>query len=205
MAFVPFANTCQVNIRGRLDGQQCENTMYFESVGGALTPTLLQLIAEDVMANWISELQPLKSSTCTFTEVFAFDLSTEGSFGFTAIPGAPVSGEAGAPPLPNNVSLAVSFRSAFRGRSGRGRNYWYGLVEDQFAGNNATTAIQTAILAGYDTLVGSALTNGFVHVVASRFTNNAPRLVGAIFPVQAITITDSTLDSQRRRLPGRGR
>lgn len=204
MPFVPFANTAQVNVRGRLDGQRCENTLYFTAVDGPFTPSLLANLAETIKDTWAAELQPLKSSTCTMVEVFAFDLSTEGSFGYTAVPTTPISGEAGAAPLPNNVSLAVSFRSAFRGRSGRGRNYWYGLVEDQFAGNNATGAIQTAILAGYDTLFAAALGEGYVHVVASRFHDNLPRAVGVTFPVNAVVITDSVLDSQRRRLPGRG-
>jgi len=41
-------------------------------------------------------------------------------------------------------------------------------------------------------------------VVVSRFHDNAPRTAGVVSFINAATVVDATVDSQRRRLPGRG-
>jgi hypothetical protein len=47
---------------------------------------------------------------------------------------------------------------------------------------------------------------GYVWVIVSYITDNAPRVGGPVyFEVNDILIVDDVIDSQRRRLPGRGR
>jgi len=115
--------------------------------------------------------------------------------------------------FPGNVTMAVSFRTSAAGRSGRGRNYIAGLV-DLRDGNSLLDDVYAGQLvdawSGLRTL-GSE--DGWAQVVVSRYSGYTivdgkkvptPRAEGITNEVNTILLTDRTLDSQRRRLPGRG-
>jgi hypothetical protein len=103
--------------------------------------------------------------------------------------------------------MAVSFRSALSGRSFRGRNYIPCLTNSQVTGNLIDVSWQGDIINAYAELLfgGGALPAGWVWVVVSRFTNNLPRVTGIFSEVFSVLVTDTIVDSQRRRLPGRGK
>jgi hypothetical protein len=58
--------------------------------------------------------------------------------------------------------------------------------------------------AFYNGLIGGADIDPWVWVVASRITNGAPRVTGLSQPVTSWLVVDLAVDSQRRRLNGRG-
>ena len=94
------------------------------------------------------------------------------------------------------------------GRSGRGRVYFPIWNENMLAGASAVGAavsgtIITQLIA-FQSAVESALTPAKL-VVISTETLKAPRPTGVTFPITGWAATDQVVDSQRRRLPGRGR
>jgi hypothetical protein len=123
----------------------------------------------------------------------------------------PAFGDLNDAPLPNNVTLTVSFRTANRGRSFRGRNYVVGLGETQVAGNTVAPSVITAFDGIYSQLLASPVAAIATWVVVSRFSGvdpvtkePIPRVTGIATPITSVTVVDNVVDSQRRRLPKRG-
>lgn len=204
MAFVPVANAVLAEIRYTFDGQEVENTLWFWS-GQAPTIEQLQLLGSDLLAWWAQWMRPLLSDQLVLREAYLTDQSSANGFSATVTPSGFVTGEKPQPAMPANVSLAVSFRTNQRGRSFRGRNYVIGLCEDQVVLNNIVPTVANEFGGAYQQLFGVANDNGYIWVVCSRFANGAAREIGVVTPVSAVIVADGTIDSQRRRLPGRGR
>lgn len=203
MAFIPVPNTAMVELLYTWDGQQCENTMYFE---GAAPWTDAQLTTLADMMNdwWIAELQTPTSNTVTFRGTKATSLESDTAPSVELAPPTLILGANNNPSLPNNVSIAIKFGTAGRGRSARGRNYIVGLTEEKVTGNQLDAAAAAIISDAYNSLRDLEPPNSSQQVVVSRFTGGAPRTTGVTFPVTSATFTDLVIDSQRRRLPGRG-
>lgn len=203
MAFIPVANVAQANIRQTLNGERIENTLYFRAPA-AWSAGSLAALASGVAAWWTTGPRAVLSDDLVLREVYVVDLTTanSGTYTHTVVndPGGPISGEA----LPNNCALCVSFRTANRGRSFRGRNYVAGINEGDVTGNVVAQATANGILAGYQGLMTYFSEAGLDWVVVSRYANGQPRAAGVATPVNAVTLVDRYIDSQRRRLPGRG-
>jgi hypothetical protein len=139
-------------------------------------------------------------------EVYLTDLSSQTAPTVTVVPGTNVLGSGTADPLPNNVALCVSFRTEGRGRSARGRNYISGHAETSLSGNTFNATVSNGIRDAYEELLdATTYTGSWTWVVLSRFEDGVARAAGLVQPVTAVVLTDTTVDSQRRRLPGRGR
>lgn len=205
MVFIPTPDVASVQLRYTQSGQMTENTLYFQR-SGAITPTLLEELAEAVFDWWVANLQAVQGAHVTLREVYAVDLTSATSPTATYAETPNPAGSYTGTPLPNNVTLAVSFRTVGRGRSSRGRNYAVGLTETALSstlGQTVQSTYATALVDGYRALA-AAIPAGWSHVIVSFWEDGVARSEGLPIPVTSILITDFTIDSQRRRLPGRG-
>jgi hypothetical protein len=192
-----------VELRYLWDGQRCENTVYFQRDLG-WDVLSLQGLGEAIRDWWKTSMAPNVSSAVALREVYCTDLSTDVGPAIGVATELPASGELLSPSMPNNVSITVSFRTSNRGRSSRGRNYALGLVEAEVVNNEVDLTRTNLIVAAYVELIALALTLDATWVVASRFADNAPRVSGETFLIREVLVVDRVIDSQRRRLPGRG-
>lgn len=204
MAFIPVADTVQLELFQRLHGQRIENVTYWQKVGGYGFGDATELWNAALLW-WTTDLAPQLSSDITLIGGKITDLSSASGFSldFTA-PTPNPAGVIGVGALPGNVALCVSLRSAGRGRSSRGRNFVAGLPESKVVGNTVDTATVAGIEGAYGALRDTGMSTGWTMVVASRFANKLPRTAGATFEVLTVRIVDPYVDSQRRRLTGRG-
>ncbi len=100
--------------------------------------------------------------------------------------------------LPANDTIAVSWRTGKAGRAQRGRFYAMGVPEEDVGGGDTiTSAAQIAFAVLAQDLLTRLAAAGLKLVIFHR-------LLGTYTPIISV-IVDSLLDSQRRRLPGRGR
>lgn len=204
MAFVPVPNVAMVEIRGSVDSQDVENTLYFEKAGTIVDGDLANIAGNT--RTWVTDewLQAV-GSAWQGRELVVTDLTTATS-GQVSVS---LSGETGVIEeaiMPNNVTACVSFRTAFRGRSFRGRNYMPAIPISAVTGlNELTTGYMNNVANRYANLIANPILPSWSWVVVSRFTNNAPRTSGIGTPVVSVIFADNTVDSMRRRLPGRGR
>lgn len=212
MAFVPVANTVEVELRMLLDLQKIENTLYFTHAT-TFNISDLEVLSLDVVSWWTTRVAPIVPIDLTLVEVVVTDLTSATSPQWTTAPVPPVPGVLTSAVLPNNVSLAVSFRTANRGRSFRGRNYIPCLHEGQVEGNTVSTPVVQDWLEVYNAIptdiAGPA--TSWTWCVVSRFSGTdtdgkpLPRTAGVVTPITGAVVVDPTVDSMRRRLPGRGR
>lgn len=205
MAFVPVSGAVMAEIRMSLDSQLIENTLYFRSRAEAIDPTLTGL-GNALLLWWTTSYRVKLPDSVTLREIYLTDLNSATGPTHTAPAPAPApAGLAATPVMPNNVTIAVSFRTGLRGRSYRGRNYFGALGEGQISSNTLDGATQAGIIAAYNALLTGDVADDWEWGVVSRFSGGVPRAAGVFTPVTAVLITDSIVDSQRRRLPGRGR
>jgi|SRR5690242_1658735 len=97
-----------------------------------------------------------------------------------------------------NVTLATSLRAGLAGRAYRGRYYVPGVIEaDVNPNDTAISGIVTTLAVAATNLIGPALPAGFTLVIFHRFDN--------LFSTIVSYVVENLIDSQRRRLAGRGR
>lgn len=195
--------TLKVELFQRLDNQNIENVMSFRHNTGWDEPTANGFLV-DLVEWWGSEMAVIISDRLTLVGLKGTDISSSNGFTTEYQPVTPVPGLVNADPLPNNNALVISFRTAFRGRSYRGRNYIAGIPESSTTLSSASGAFVTGLLTAYNALTAVAAANDCEHVVVSLYENGAERATGIATPVTAYVIVDAVIDSQRRRSPGRG-
>lgn len=204
MPFVAAPNCLEVQFRYTYAGERTMNRIHV-NVGTAPSFAGAAAVASLCADWWTTNVPPLVATTLALREVYVKSLHAASAPEATVTAGLPEAGTNVSPPLPNNVSLAVSLRSTFTGRSARGRWFWQGLCEDQVDGNVVTNGAIAGIDAALTNLLGVFNTAELPWVIISYRTNNAPRVGGPVYTdVTTIAVVDSVVDSQRRRLPGRG-
>lgn len=213
MSFVPVANCAAVDVIFDLDGQTVENTLYFTFPS---TPSLLELqqLIDEVNSTIRGNIMPLLSSVLTLLRVIGTLIDVADGLTSVSTVSLPLAGGSASESAPSNVAACISLRTNNSGRSFRGRNYIPGIPNDQVALNTMLTGFTNSISAGYAQLRTNVAGIGWTHVIVSRFSGftivggrkvPTPRVTGIATPVSAAFFVDETVDSQRRRLPGRGR
>lgn len=112
-------------------------------------------------------------------------------------------GNGGTATMPFNVTVCLSLRTQLSGRGGRGRLYQCGIPNLAVTGNRVTTTYATALVNAYVTLQASLLALGVQWCVGSLVSGGVPRESVLLTPISAFR-ADNVIDTQRRRLPGRG-
>lgn len=210
MPFVPVPNTLLCELRMTTDLQKVENTLWFE-VGGPPSASDMNDLGDALITWWNSFYAPLTWTGVQLREVVVTDMSSATAGQVTRIPAGAALGDVSDDPLPTSISLTVSFRTANRGRSFRGRNYIVGMTEGQTIGANQVNGTVVADwIAAYEALIGVGSIISATWVVVSRFSgidgdgDPIPRVTGVTTPVETVVIVDDNVDHQRRRGAGRG-
>jgi hypothetical protein len=159
-----------------------------------------------LFTNWESaHAAPGRNNQTELIKVIVTDLTTQFGLQVTNDIVPPIVGGQTGQAGPNNVTLAVSWRSDVRGRNFRGRTFHIGMEEDQYSGNSAVAATLTNLLSMYGFLLTAvnAVTGQHLVVLSRRLGGN-PRPAGVGTNITHISI-NHVMDSQRRRLPEHGR
>lgn len=203
MPFVASPNLVEVEIRAVSDGQHIENRITVDVLTDP-TPEILDTLATAVW-NWCDDSYSLQlPDTVAIEAVVATDLSQIDGFQVTVGP-APLPGAVGGGSLPLNATLCFSLRTTSRGRSARGRLYILALPATQVTQNTVGSTYTTNVVTILEGLKDAIEALGYSWVVASYISEGAPRPGGPVYyAINNIIVVDRTVDSQRRRLPGRG-
>lgn len=209
MPFVPVPNTALIEIQMSMDGQQVENTLYVSK----LTPfevTDLEELALTVVTWWQEECIPLYPNTIFLSAIKLTSLESETAPVWEEPVNTLNNGTMTGASLPNNNCFTITILTSARGRNNRGRNYITGLVESVVTNNAINGTHITNWLGAYNDLKARIdLLNRFL-VVVSRYSGTdangkpIPREEGIATIVTGFRVFDDIIDSQRRRLPGRG-
>jgi len=204
MARPPTENTAEVTMTFLWDGQYCINKHHFKNDAGWDEGSLNNL-GTAVREWWDTELRAGTPNVISLVEIEVVDLTEGSGLGITVQTGLPLVGGSGEAALPNNCTLAIKKGTGLIGRSFRGRTYHIGLKEPDVTLNQVSAGQAAFYRDAYDALrqpLGIAIPVNMC--VLSETSGGVQRSAGICTEVTGIGV-DPVLDSQRRRLPGRGR
>lgn len=207
MPYVPVPGTVLCEIVQQLDSQLFENTVYFHKAGAWATPDMVAL-ADSLITWWTDQYRLPISSAVQLMSVDVTDLTTATSGAISQAPTIGTFGSDSRTSSPANVAPCISFHTAKRGRSFRGRNYITGICEADITINTVIGSVISALTVSFNELLDVGITNGAEWVVVSRFSGvepgtgkPIPRAEGISTPILSASFTDNIVDSQRGRLP----
>lgn len=193
MAFQNCPNICEVVYHSTVNAREVANVTHAYKATG-WTAGGVQTLAENMRDAYMAHIAPLLSEDAVLISVSTRDLTTEtGAFGLaTQVAGlGSIAGEV----LPPSVAMCVTLRTAYIGRSFRGRLYQAGLplgsVENGVFTAGITAAVEAAweeMRAHYTSIVGSQMT------ILSRWHDKAKRTEGigqAVTNIQCNTGVDT--------------
>jgi len=202
MPELPVPQAALLQIEGRMDGQMTLNDLTFVNSGAVTIANLSALVV--AIGTWVSgSLAPQLSEDWSSLRVIGTDLSDP--VGPRIENSVVVTGGVASESAPNNVAACVSFRTAQRGRSGRGRNYVPGIPNVNITLNTIDSTYITNLLTIYAALIGAGtFSAGWQWCVVSRFLNGAQRTPPITIPIVDVTMVGTSVRSMRSREVGHG-
>lgn len=202
----PVPSTSRVVLNWLWDGQRCANVLHFTNPSGPEAPDA-PVVGNAIRNAFNGNLASHVPTNLTLTSILVTQLPAGSgpTVEFTGF--LPVSGSSASPSMPNHVSVASKFNTGLRGRSYRGRAFNVGLTEATVTGNNIEAVHRDRLNAFWTALLSIAGGIGgatYKLAVVSYYANKTLRATPVVTAVTNVS-TDLIVDSQRRRLPGRGR
>jgi hypothetical protein len=206
MPFQPAPGTIGVVVHGLLNGETTNNTLYFFQDGADPTVGDCTTIATLVNTWWAANVAPKLPEMWIGVKVVAKNLFVNGG-AKAVISMVGVEGGTAGESAPNSVAPVVTFDTGQSGKSSHGRNYIPGIVNADVTVNTVSSGWAADIITAYQQLLpgGANDPSPYFWSVLSRKSNNIVLAEAIAVPVLNVYFTDTTVDSQRRRLPGRGR
>lgn len=203
--FIPAPNCASVELIYLAAGQIIENTFHVKKS----TPysfSDLQAI-RTIFNTWDqTTLSGIRATTTVLTRIRTKSLDTSSSATEDYTLPTPRAGSAGAAALPLNVTFCFRCITGLAGRSYRGRLYHAGIPSNYLGAtiNEISASWANTYVSYLTNLMSTLLTAGHTMVVVSYRNDKAWRTTAAATPITQWGYADLYLDSQRRRLSGRG-
>lgn len=205
MDFRPAPGVAQFTLTYQTPGGVAENVYHVHKDAGVAW-TLSELAAMcNVFSNWEQTTGRQQRSTLVVnTATLGRDLTTQAGIE-TAVPGTSAGTITGGA-APDNVTLAVKKNTGFVGRSFRGRVYWIGVPLSKVTGDSLDGTWATAVTNALNTLHDNInAVTGFHYCLLRGQFNGSLLNPREEVPISSHSTVDTIIDSQRRRLPGRGK
>jgi hypothetical protein len=197
MPFQPVANCTMCEIRYQVNTNLCEITQAFYWAGVPPDQSELDALAQAVGLGVAGKMRSLMATNVNFREVYCKNLNAPGSLqGLFIFPNGTNGQRAGSPVALNEASGIIK-RTAFTGRSRRGRNSISGFVEGDVDGNTLSNGLMQLLLDLAIEMLVARVGGRFLPAVASKVLGNAAPLIAA-------AVIDSNIDSQKTRLNAHG-
>lgn len=198
MAFVPVPRVVKGVIEWSQNGTPVVNVFHVD-VGHSPTVGDCAIMGGVLLAWWEVTLAPNMHPSMVFSNITCTDISVPNGVQdiktVTTVPHGTATGAA----LPGQTAVCVSQRTAFTGRSFRGRTYIGGLVDGYALNAQFLQPAAVAAVAGwYTTLQGLFNAVSQTLGVVSTIANKVHRVTGLITEITSILV-DNKIDTQRRR------
>lgn len=206
MPFQPVPGTIGIVVDCRLSGEVAQNTLYFFQNGADPTVGDCIAVATIVKNFYTNALMPLLATTLIGVKVVAKNLFINGGAkGVVSMAGS--AGGVATEQATNNDAAVVTFDTGQSGKSSHGRNYVPGIPNAAITVNTLDPDFMAGVIAAYETLLpgGDNDPAPYFWSVVSRQSGGIVAAEGLAVPVMNVYFTDDIIDSQRRRLPGRGK
>ncbi len=203
MAFQPTPGTARLAVVYSRGGVLMVNVLHFFR-DGSWGAQELGLLLDAVSGVWGTEVMPNLSNTVRVEQYEARGLRSQIDDYAILIPDPPHVGARPGDLTPGNVAFCITHATGLAGRSARGRTFFGGFSEDDISGDSISLQRAQALRSALFSMRSAALGVGWVPVVVKRYENKSLLPQAEVIPVTGYRFADTTLDSQRRRLSGRG-
>lgn len=205
--FIPVPNVCSVELIYTVGGFVMENVLHVQ--GG--TPFDLDGLkaVRGLVDSWDNtSWKNLRSTSVYLSRIRTKALDDLGSPTEDYALPSPRQGGLTNAPTALNATFAIKLSTGLTGRSYRGRLYLPGLVAPDIT--NGVTLLQAradAAVTSLNLLISTLIAHSpsWKLCVVSYMTNHNWRATGVATSISNAVYTDLNVDSQRRRLAGRGR
>lgn len=208
---IVISNAIEVDLVWNLaNGRQVKNVLHGQVAGGfAATAAIAEAVRAAIVASaqWTA-WKPFINASCSFQGVNLRDLRLA-QYPLVNSTGGATAGTGVGTTLQPGASIVVTERTAFAGRSNRGRVYLTGLDSAALtAATGAATAAANTAALNFMTAVQTALgTSGITLAIANparaaytgKHNRPIPARPAGIVPVTGFATRLTTLASQRRR------
>lgn len=196
-------NVAKVILTYASDVRQFQNIFHVSATTPWTLPQLQQL-ATDFINWWNLQLRIRQSVDVALTLVQTRKLDPSSPIGHDQPVIPPIAGSILGNSAPSNATLTLSWRTGLAGRRFRGRTYIPGLVgSDISVDDKASSVLVNQLLVAGTQLITSQLVHGALTVFHAP--GDTPSTFDNTFTDVTTAVVENLLDSQRRRLPGRGR
>jgi hypothetical protein len=215
-------SVAQFTVKWTLEGQQARNVFYMRHLDGphgtpeAFVRNDLEQAANILGLAYEGSFMDKTASSAEITGIDAVGNTNVGAgplIETTDVTGTyPKVGTNSPGVTANNVTLAIKLATGLGGRSYHGRFYFVGVgpgIYNSTQPNQLKSAsvgdFEDAFPSFISTIETGSMDEGNVELVVCSFiTANTDRVPALATTVTSLQLTDTTFDSQRRRLPGRG-
>lgn len=185
------------------DTRVFQNILHF-SATSAWTSLQLAQLATDLISWWNLAYKARMSNEVALTLVQTRKLDPDDPLGVDQPVIPPSPGTAANTSTPSNATVTMSWRTGLAGRRYRGRNYVPGLCEvDVTVDDRINSTLIASLQAAATSLIASTLSHGALTIFHAP--NETPNPLDNTFTNVTTAVIENIIDSQRRRLPGRGR
>jgi hypothetical protein len=185
----------EVVVKGHHVGNEV-NSVFNYYTPSSITSAQAQSIAIGFRDNVLTSYRACLTAAYFAEVIHVKDLSVANGVTYDLLLVGPYPGTRGGNDLPGSVALVASWRTALSGRSYRGRTYLGPLAESDVSGDTAAASLTSAVAAFIATIIGYHPLGALLFSVASRHLHGINQIFAGI--------VDAIVDSQRRRLTGRG-
>ncbi len=203
MAFQAVPNTSRLAVVYSRGGVLMVNVFHFYREGQWGSPELGALL--DAFAGvWLAEVLPNLHSSVTVNRYEARGLRAPVDDYVALFPSTPHTGGRGGDLTPGNVAFCITHTTGLTGRSARGRTYFGGFSEEDVTGDSLIVTRAQNLRNALSSMRTTTIDAGWSPVVVKRYDDKVLLPTAITLPVTGYRYTDTILDSQRRRLSGRG-
>jgi hypothetical protein len=179
------------------DTRQVVNTFHVSRLGGWGFTDMVTL-ANAVKTWWSAYYKPMLPSQYTLNAIQVRKYDPVAPLAYDLNVSPPEAGTRGTTPEAGNVTLSMSERTGLAGRKYRGRMYLAGIgTGDVSTTDTVVSALSLLAANAIAALISTSLPPGVVLGLFHRNTNTITDVIAYVI--------ENVIDSQRRRLPGRGR
>ena len=203
MAFQAAPDCAKVALVHAHITNQLVNIFHFKRSGQWGIPELESLL-NAVATSWVNDVMPHLSSPTLFLRAEGRGLRGQNDVSSELVAAQPVNGGRPGEGLPGNVCFVITHLTGLTGRTNRGRSYLGGLAKSDVINDQISSVRANALRDGLGSVRSQASQAGWTMVVLSRAFNKQIRPQALPIEVIGFRYRDLTVDSQRRRLTGRG-
>ena len=175
------------------------NVMYHDYQEPPISGAQMSNVAAIALGIYAARFLPLLSDLTELQSVQVYSMASSSAYAGSATPVEPIAGQVAGEPLPLQSAAVLTWRTAGRGRSARGRTFISGWSEGSAANSQLNTGPAADLEAAAIGFMNDWNAEDTPLIVYSQYSEGALRPSGLVQPVTGVELRTPVFGSQRDR------